>query len=106
MISDVYGFIRSHGQYSVLLHELAHGYDDRQLKRQDPGILKAFKAARTQGRYGAEAASPAVVDVREYFAVLTEAYFASRPETPHNRIELKIVDPQGYAAVEHAWGLR
>lgn len=106
-ISDIDEFIRQHGRYSVMLHELAHGYDDRRLNRQDPGVLKAFQAARTHDLYGKMGSgwndSYAVADVREYFATLTEAYFASRPDAPRSRAELKAVDPQGFAAVQRAW---
>lgn len=108
-ILDVYRFIRLHGQYQVLLHELAHAYDDRQSRFQDPWILKAFNAARRKGLYdqlsGSDDDSSANVDAREYFAVLTEAYFSSRPNTPHNRRELKLFDPQGYQALERLWGM-
>ncbi|MFC4425104.1 anthrax toxin lethal factor-related metalloendopeptidase [Deinococcus navajonensis] len=105
------GLIRAHGQINVLLHELAHAYDDRHLKFEDPGVSKAFNAAKKSGQYhltdvpaGFEHDSYAMRNEREYFAVLTEAYFGTREQQPRNRAQLRTFDPQGYTAIEHAWG--
>lgn len=104
-------FIRSHGQGNVMLHELAHAYDDRMLRFKDPSVGAAFGAARQRGLYAQVASSTGLsyeayanTGQPEYFAELTVAYFAGRSDTPRNRQELRTFDPQGYRAVERAWG--
>jgi len=113
VVSNLTAFIRDHGRYNVMLHELAHAYDDRELGFSHPGVLAAFESARQSQRYASihndagtmAAESYANARAAEYFAELTVAYFASRPTTPHNRAELRTFDPQGYRAIRSAWGL-
>lgn len=113
VVRNLTRLIQDHGRYNVMLHELAHAYDDHALGFRHPGVLAAFESARQSQRYanihnGAgtmSAESYANTRAAEYFAELTVAYFASRSTTPHNRTELRTFDPQGYRAIRSAWGL-
>jgi dipeptidyl-peptidase-4 len=99
----------------VMLHELTHGYHDRELGFDQPEIIAAYKRARDSGSYdmvkrfnGKSTVMDkayAMANEKEYFAEITEAYFGRNDFFPFNRKELKTHDPQGYEAVEKVWGL-
>jgi dipeptidyl-peptidase-4 len=93
-----------------LLHELAHAYHDLVLSNSYRQIWVAFEGARLSGRYngvrhssGRWERSYAIVDHHEFFAVLTEAYFATSDFFPFTRDDLKEFDPSGYKAISDAW---
>jgi hypothetical protein len=100
------------------LHELAHSYHDRFLKEgfENADIKAAFLAAKaskgydkverkdSEGRSSLDRAY-AMTNQMEYFAELSEAYFAKNDFFPFNRAELASHDPAGMAAVERAWGV-
>lgn len=100
----------------VLLHELAHAYHDRILGFDREDIVAAFERARDSGSYeeverfnGRETVldrAYALSDHKEYFAELTEAYFGKNDFYPFDRTELKAHDPQGYEAIQKAWGAK
>lgn len=99
-------------QPAMILHELAHAYHDQVLGFDDPSIRAAYDAAKTSGRYdrvrhadGREERHYALTDPTEFFAELTESYFARNDFAPFTRAELKAHDPDSFAVLERAWGL-
>ncbi|GGL05769.1 hypothetical protein [Deinococcus radiotolerans] len=104
LITQPQAFIQGFGQGNVLLHELAHAFDDRQYGMQNPAVQAAFEQARRAGLYQNGEWTPyAVTNAREYFAELSSAYFLRMSAPPLDRARLKRLDPAGYAAIEAAW---
>jgi len=83
----------------ALLHECAHHYmgsvPDLGAKAES-----AFLAARAAHLYGG---TYAATNATEYFAELSEAYFARNEHFPHTRSELADYDPSGYRLMVDAW---
>jgi hypothetical protein len=99
-------------QPAMVLHELAHAYHDQVLGFDDPSIRAAFEAAKASGRYdrvrradGREERHYALTDPTEFFAELTESYFARNDFAPFTRAELKAHDPEAFAVIEGTWGI-
>ncbi|MFG0260141.1 MAG: hypothetical protein ACF8LK_07280 [Phycisphaerales bacterium JB041] len=98
----------------MVLHELAHAYH-RMLGPDAPEIVGAYEAAMEAGLYDEVARNSVAAEktVRayaasnhhEYFAELTEAYFALNDFAPYTRTQLAAVDPEGLAMVERLWTL-
>ena len=97
----------------MLLHEFAHAYHQRLGGRFPAEVAAAYERAKDTGAYEAVAhtrnAAPsrayAMTNVAEYFAELSEAYFALNDFYPHTRPQLAAHDPAGMRAVARAWGL-
>lgn len=98
----------------LALHELAHAYHDQVLGFEENEIIAAYESARASGSYenvarfdGNETVKDrayALVDHKEYFAELTEAYFGKNDFFPFNREELRRHDPEGYRVIKKMWG--
>jgi len=113
-ISNAARFLRwSRSQPWVILHEMAHAYDDRVLKA-DKQICKRLKEAYDQavnnGKYdsvmryhGRQQRHYAISNVSEYFAETTEAYFGLNDYYPFIRAELMHHDPAGYKLMQEIW---
>ncbi len=101
-------------QPMMVLHELAHAYHWR-IGFNRPDIIEAYAAARDAGLYkavpyalsadGETREAYAMVNAKEYFAELSEAYFGRNDYFPFTRDALRTHDPSGYAVVERLWGL-
>lgn len=98
-------------QSNVLLHELAHAYQDRVLGIDNQAIRAAYKQAMERKLYdqvrdftGRKLKAYAATNEYEYFAELSEAYLFKNDFYPFDRIELSQHDPIGYALMEQAWG--
>lgn len=101
----------------VLLHELAHGYHDRQLERgfRNELISAAFEAAKRSGTYDEvdrfdgkvirKDRAYALSNPMEYFAESSEAYFGKNDFYPFNRQELKQHDPRIFELLPALWEL-
>lgn len=96
---------------AVILHELAHAYHDQFLGFDDPGIMKAYKAAMKEGIYdkvllynGREVRHYAATNHKEYFSEATEAYFYRNDFYPFVRAELAQHDPAALAEMKRVWG--
>lgn len=98
----------------MLLHELAHSWQDRVVPQGygNAAIKKTFDAASASGNYekvryvgGGEKKHYAMTNPMEYFAECSEAYFGRNDFQPFDRAELKTFDPEGCRMVETAWGL-
>lgn len=104
-------FLRySFDQPFMVLHELAHGYHDRELGFSDPRILEAYENARKSGSYesvlfinGGKKRHYALTDPKEYFAESTEAFFGTNDFYPFVRAELKEHDPGMFRLLEEIW---
>lgn len=94
----------------MVLHELAHSYQDLHLSAMQEKITAAYKSALASGKYesvpyirGGRQRAYAMNDDFEYFAELTEAYFGKNDYYPFNRQDLKEFDPSGYQIMQDAW---
>jgi len=98
----------------VLLHELAHGYHDRYVSREDfKAISQAYKNALDKGLYqkvlhtnrgrGKYVKAYAATRMHEYFSENTEAYFGVNDFYPFNRAELRDYDPEMAKIIERVY---
>jgi tRNA U38,U39,U40 pseudouridine synthase TruA len=95
----------------VILHELAHAYHDQVLGFDEPRILAAWEAFKTDGRGdatllfdGSRVKHYGLTDHKEFFAEMTEAYFGTNDFHPFNRAELKTDYPDIFALLATIWG--
>lgn len=95
---------------NLLMHELAHAYHDLVLTLSYAPIWSAYHHARLSGRYNAVRHSSgrferayAMTDHMEFFAELSDAYFAYGDFFPFTREDLKEFDPSSYRAISDAW---
>jgi hypothetical protein len=102
------------GQPCLLLHELAHAYHFRVLGERHAGIAAAYRLALKSKSYeavehvgGRKRRAYALINEKEYFAELSEAYFCKNDFYPFTRADLQKHDPGGYDLVQQLWnGLR
>jgi len=101
----------------MVLHELAHGYDDRWLQASDGAesqgarLETLWNAARAGGRYdavlhwdGATVRHYALGTTDEYFAEASEAWFGANDFFPFVQAELVAHDPALAAFLREVWG--
>lgn len=98
----------------MTLHEFAHAYH-RMLGADLPEIVETYRAAAEAGIYegvgrnsvpaGEGVRAYAATNHHEYFAELTEAYFALNDFVPYTRAQLAAMDPAGLTMVERLWNL-
>lgn len=98
----------------MLFHELAHAYQWR-LPGLDAQIDAAYRTAMRGHLYDAVARNSvpagkpvkayAATDSHEYFAELSEAYFALNDFYPYTRAQLAAHDPEGLKLIERVWNL-
>ena len=98
-------------QPCMVLHELAHAYHLLVLGDRHPEIAAAYRQAVERRSYesvdysgGGKRQAYALVDEREYFAELSEAYFCRNDYYPFTRADLQQHDPAGYELLQHLWG--
>lgn len=103
----------SRQQPTMILHELAHGYHDRELGYDEPRIRAAYQQAKESGRYervlrgtGGTQRHYALTNPMEYFAEATEAYFGVNDFFPFVHAELREFDPEGFRLLQTIWGQR
>ena len=98
----------------VLLHELTHGYHDREISEEDnKAIVKAYNSALEKGLYqnvlhskrGRDTRIKAYAATRmeEYFAENCEAYFGVNDFYPFVKAELREYDPAVYEIIERVY---
>ncbi len=96
------------------LHELAHAYHDQVLGFENPEIERVYQAAKSKGIYDRvarkdaagnqfEERAYAMTNAKEYFAELSEAYFATNDFFPFNRHELREHDPEAFNLLKRLW---
>ncbi|MGE3108063.1 MAG: sugar-binding domain-containing protein [Phycisphaerales bacterium] len=98
----------------MCFHELAHALHWR-LAKLDPEIEEVFERAKAAGRYdqvarnslpqGTTERAYAITNRHEYFAELSEAYFALNDFYPYSRRQLQTHDPEGFRLIERVWNL-
>ena len=100
-----------------VLHELAHGYHDRELPKgfANPDIAAAYARAKEAGKYdkverhlgngrpNTVEKAYAMTNPMEYFAEATEAYFGRNDFFPFTRDELKKHDPDMLELLGKLW---
>ncbi|RYD21667.1 MAG: hypothetical protein EOP88_10565 [Verrucomicrobiaceae bacterium] len=100
-------------QPMMVLHELAHAWQDRVLEdgNGNAEIAKAYQTAKDSGIYqnvrhkdGSNRQAYAMTNPMEYFAECTEAWFGTNDFQPFDREELQKFDPAGARMVEKMWG--
>lgn len=110
-INNVRNFIDWQGdQPFMVLHELAHAYEDLYLGEIQNKIAEAYNNAVSSGKYnnvpyirGGKQKAYALNNKTEYFAELTEAYFGKNDYYPFNKADLEEFDPVGYKLMQSAW---
>ena len=87
-----------------MLHELTHAYHQFITKHSYQPIQNAYQNAirKNLHQFGNQYARK---NHKEYFSTLSEAYFGTDANYPHNREQLAEHDPIGYCAIVKAWGL-
>lgn len=95
---------------AFVLHELAHAFHDRVLGFDHPEIVKCFEQARDSKKYdaverydGKIERSYAMANHKEYFAELTESFFARNDFFPFTREQLKNFDPNMDQLLAKVW---
>jgi len=98
----------------MLFHEFAHAYHWR-IGTHDGEIEKTYDAAMGKHLYdavprnslplGQTTKAYAATNDHEYFAELSEAYFAVNDFYPYTRAQLRAHDPEGFALIERLWNL-
>ena len=98
-------------QPCMVLHELAHAYHFLVLGERHPEIAAAYRQAVERRSYesvdyfgGGKRRAYALVDEKEYFAELSEAYFCRNDYYPYTRADLQRHDPVGYELMQRVWG--
>ncbi|NQU21032.1 MAG: hypothetical protein HQ567_07085 [Candidatus Nealsonbacteria bacterium] len=98
----------------VLLHELIHGYHDREVGKEDnQAVVEAYNAALKKGLYqkvlhskrgrDTHVKAYAATRMEEYFAETCEAYFGVNDFYPFVRAELREYDPAIYEIIERVY---
>jgi len=100
----------THEQPSMVLHELAHGYQDRMRAEDRALVAAAYARAVASGAYdkvlrasGVEDRHYALENPSEFFAEATEAYFGTNDFAPFVRAELARDDPETAKLVSELW---
>jgi hypothetical protein len=98
-------------QPCMVMHELAHAYHFLVLGEKHPEIAAAYQQAVARKSYesvdyfgGGKRRAYALVDEKEYFAELSEAYFCRNDYYPFTRADLQRHDPLGHELLQRLWG--
>ncbi|MGE9269753.1 MAG: metallopeptidase [Verrucomicrobiales bacterium] len=97
---------------SVVLHELAHAYHFQVLDFDHPKILKGYEVFCHSEKfdavtypYGRQRPHYGLMDHKEFFAEMTETFFAENNTFPFNRTELMLYHPETYQLMVEIWGV-
>src|SRR5258706_1142962 len=101
----------AHAQPWMVLHELAHAYHDQVLGFEEPRIKAAWKRFVDGGKYksvlhisGRMRPHYGLVDQKEFFAEMSEAYFGMNDFFPFNTGELQREEPELFKLLVEIWG--
>lgn len=107
--SNFVNWSRDH-QPSLLLHQYIHAFHHKVLGAAHQGIIDTYEQVQLRHMYdqlehmsGAVSLGYATLSPFEYFAEISEAYFARNDYFPFNRAQLKVHDPIGHDLVEQLW---
>lgn len=102
---------RSSHSTSVVLHELAHAYHDRELGFDHPGILAAYRVFCDSRKFdqvqtigGALRPHYGLTDHKEFFAEMTETFFVGNGYYPFNHFQLHQEHRPTYELIAGIWG--
>ncbi len=105
------GVQRRNRQPWAVLHELAHAYHDQVLGFDHEPVVQAYDRAANDKIYesvliidGKQTRHYALTNHKEFFAELTESYFATNDFFPFVRAELREYDPRTYSLLHEIWG--
>lgn len=106
---EIFGSFARKPYPSLVLHELAHVYHDRKLRRKDHKIERmydAFEAAMpgAKDRCGKVTKAYALKNHHEFFASFTEAFFYKTCGYPYDRRTIQERHPDMYAFLVETWG--
>ncbi|MDD4869821.1 MAG: metallopeptidase [Kiritimatiellae bacterium] len=94
-----------------VMHELAHAYNDQVLGFANGDIKQAYERYKASGHgdsvlfiAGGKKKHYALLNHKEFFAEMTEAYFGMNDFFPFNRGELKTEEPETYELLQKIWG--
>ena len=97
-------------QPAMVLHELAHAWHDQVLGFHDPFVTEVFEAVRDAGRLhrvlyrtGGERPAYAANNAAEFFAEMSEAWWATNDFYPFVRGEVKRDFPEVAELMEATW---
>ncbi len=97
-------------QPSILLHHLACGYFDRLGPKEHARLAKAYDKALKNGKYdrvlrfdGQYVRHPALLNVTEYFAEMSESYYGFNDHYPFLQFELSQLDPDICELLADLW---
>ncbi|CAN5456912.1 metallopeptidase [soil metagenome] len=100
-------------QPMVILHELSHAYHDQVLGFDEPEIRAAWERAKAAGTLekvafirGGERRHYALVDHKEFFAEMTEAYFGTNDFFPFVKGELEAWDAETAKLMGNLWKVK
>jgi len=103
--------VKTNSQPWAVLHELAHAYHDRVLGFDYEPIKSEHQRVIREKLYesvlhisGRVKRHYALVDHKEYFAEMSEAYFGTNDFYPFVRAELEEHDPGTFALLGRIWG--
>lgn len=94
-----------------VLHELAHAYHDQVLGFEEPRVKAAWDRYMASGHGesvlytgGERKRHYAMVNHKEFFAEMTEAYFGMNDFYPFTHPELRESEPETFALLSEIWG--
>jgi hypothetical protein len=91
-----------------LLKWFAYAFLYRELGLNNFKILPAFEKAQQSGIYDVRFRNRVMIrNEMDYFAILSEAYFAGKLSyPPYDREKLRTIDLDGYTMIEKMWGVK
>ena len=97
-------------QPAMVLHEFAPAYHHLVLGADNADLRAAYQAAKRGGKYdavlragGKTEKAYAMTNADEFFAELSESYFATNDFFPFVRAELEQFDPKSFAVIRRLW---
>lgn len=106
---EVFGNFSKVRHPSLILHELAHVYQDRKLNWSDAKIKRIFarfekRFAKAKDRCGPTTRAYALTHDGEFFATFTESWFGKTCTYPYNRATIQKYHPEMYTLLAKIWG--
>ncbi len=109
-LSRLIGIQRRNRQPWVMLHELAHAYHDQVLGFDHEEVIRAYDHLKASKKLesvlivdGRNTRHYALTNHKEFFAEMTESYFAVNDFYPFVRAELKEFSPETYKMLDKIW---
>lgn len=106
-------FLDQGEQPVIVLHEMAHAFEHYVLIEHQAELEQAYNRALNLEMYqqaehvtGEFGRAYALTDKYEFFAELSEAYFAQNDFSPFDNAQLRKLDPQSYELIGRLWNIR